>query len=122
MVLTSHDELGDTGNKTGFWLEGVCRPPIMSQDCGAQIVLASPKGAVGPKPPWTRKIARSPDGQAREATKNASERLILGAEGSWRPLCRLADVVGKTFFSAIFYPGRHGPLWGLDPRKPFPSR
>ncbi len=105
MVLTSHDELGDTGKKTGFWLEEFAAPYYVFKDAGADITLASPKGGQPPIDP----TSDEPDNQT-EATER-----FKGDEEAKQHLAtteRLADV-DATGFDAIFYPGGHGPLWDL---------
>lgn len=105
MVLTSHDELGDTGNKTGFWLEEFAAPYYVFKDAGAEITLASPQGGQPPVDP----SSDAPDSQT-EATERfkddeAAQKHLAATE-------RLADI-DPDGFDAIFYPGGHGPLWDL---------
>lgn len=105
MVLTSHDQLGDTGKKTGFWLEEFAAPYYVLKGAGHEITLASPKGGKPPLDPKsdepeaqtdaTRRFKDDADAQAQLAS---TERLVS---------MRSAD------FDAIFYPGGHGPLWDL---------
>lgn len=105
MVLTSHDRLGDTGDKTGFWLEEFAAPYYVFKDAGAEIVLASPKGGRPPLDPKSDAAdAQTPDtGRFR---KDAAAQAALAATH------RLAEVMGVAF-DAVFYPGGHGPLWDL---------
>jgi putative intracellular protease/amidase len=110
IVLTSHDQLGDTGKKTGFWLEELAAPYYVFKDAGAEITLASPKGGQPPLDPKsdepssqtdaTRRFAADPEAQAALANTH-----VLAEQSA-------AD------FDAIFYPGGHGPLWDLaeDPQ------
>tara|TARA_R110000822_G_scaffold49716_16_gene130305 strand:- start:3725 stop:4402 length:678 start_codon:yes stop_codon:yes gene_type:complete len=105
MVLTSHDELGDTGNKTGFWLEEFAAPYYVLKDAGAQIVLASPKGGQPPLDPKSDE----PDAQTEATKRFKADGLAQKQLASTLPL---ADV-SETFFTAVFYPGGHGPLWDL---------
>ena len=105
MILTSHDQLGDTGKKTGFWLEEFAAPYYVFVDANAQITLASPKGG---KPPLDPK-SDEPDAQT-EATRR------FGADSQAQ--AALADTVllseiDPYSFDAVFYPGGHGPLWDL---------
>ncbi|KMO40387.1 dimethylallyltransferase [Methylobacterium variabile] len=105
MVLTSHDTLGDTGRKTGFWLEELAAPYYVFKDAGAEVVLASPKGG---RPPLDPKS--SEPGFQTDLTR----RFEADAEAD----AVLADTVrldGLTHdgFDAVFYPGGHGPLWDL---------
>lgn len=105
MVLTSHDELGDTGDKTGFWLEEFAAPYYVLKDAGHDITLASPAGG---KPPLDPK-SDEPDAQtaATERYKKDSE-----AQAQLVSTEKLADV-DVASFDGVFYPGGHGPLWDL---------
>ena len=105
MVLTSHDQLGDTGKKTGFWLEEFAAPYYVLKDGGHTITLASPKGGQPPLDPKSDE----PDAQT-EATK----RFKADAEAQ----AQLASTetlssIDPSPFDAVFYPGGHGPLWDL---------
>ncbi len=105
MVLTSHDQLGDTGAKTGFWLEEFAAPYYVFKDAGATITLASPLGG---QPPLDPKSAE-PDFQTP-----ATERFNNDADSQ----SQLANTVklstvSANDFDAVFYPGGHGPLWDL---------
>lgn len=105
MVLTSHDELGDTGDKTGFWLEEFAAPYYVLKDAGHDITLASPAGG---KPPLDPK-SDEPDAQtaATERYKKDNE-----AQAQLATTEKLADV-DVASFDGVFYPGGHGPLWDL---------
>ncbi len=105
MVLTSHDRLGDTGKKTGFWLEEFAAPYYVFKDAGAEITLASPKGGQPPLDP----SSDSEDAQT-EATKR-----FKADDAAQRALANTAvlSTVSADGFDAIFYPGGHGPLWDL---------
>jgi putative intracellular protease/amidase len=106
MVLTSHDEMGGTGEKTGFWLEEFAAPYYAFVDAGAEVVLASPAGGRPPTDP----TSLEPDHQT-EATRR-----FLADDAAQRQLAhtvRLADVDADAF-DAAFYPGGHGPLWDLS--------
>nr|WP_319528293.1 type 1 glutamine amidotransferase domain-containing protein [Pseudomonas laurentiana] len=110
MVLTSHDTLGNTGHKTGFWLEEFAAPYYAFLDAGAQVTLASPKGGQPPIDP------KSDDPGAQTAATerfNADE----AARKALASTLTLAQVNAEDF-DALFYPGGHGPLWDLaeDPR------
>lgn len=105
MVLTSHDQLGDTGLKTGFWLEELATPYYIFSDQGFTITLASPKGGQPPLDP--KSIA--PECQTH-ATKRFSD--DLQAQHRLANTARLESIVPDSF-DAIFYPGGHGPLWDL---------
>lgn len=105
MVLTSHDKLGDTGKKTGFWLEEFAAPYYVFKDAGADIVLASPKGG---RPPL------DPGSDTKDAQTEATERFKKD-EASQKALAQtvLLSKIDPQDFDAIFYPGGHGPLWDL---------
>lgn len=105
MVLTSHDELGDTGNKTGFWLEEFAAPYYVFKDAGADITLASPKGGQPPIDP-------SSDGDDAQTDDTRRFRADSDAQQHLATTVKLADVT-ESGFDAIFYPGGHGPLWDL---------
>ncbi|MHC2103550.1 type 1 glutamine amidotransferase domain-containing protein [Methylobacterium sp. CM6246] len=105
MVLTSHDQLGDTSRKTGFWLEELAAPYYVFKDAGAEIVLASPRGG---RPPLDPKS--SEPGSQTDATRRfeADEEALAALETTTR-----LDAVSHDGFDAVFYPGGHGPLWDL---------
>lgn len=105
MVLTSHDRLGDTGKKTGFWLEEFAAPYYELKDAGAEITLASPRGGQPPLDPKSDE----PDAQT-EATKRFKSDDAARAELAGTH--RLSDMKAGDF-DAVFYPGGHGPLWDL---------
>ena len=105
MVLTSHDQLGDTGRKTGFWLEEFAAPYYVFKDAGAQVVLASPMGGQPPLDPKSD----DPDAQSPDTVRIRADAEANAALASTR---KLADVL-KEDFDAVFYPGGHGPLWDL---------
>ncbi len=105
MILTSHDKLGDTGKKTGFWLEEFAAPYYVFVDAGAQITLASPAGGQPPLDPQSD----APDAQT-EATKRFN--MDESAKEALSNTIRL-DQVDAGHFDAVFYPGGHGPLWDL---------
>jgi len=106
MVLTSHGELGNTGEKTGFWIEEFAAPYYVLADAGAEMTLASPKGG---QPPV------DPKSESADSQTTATKRFYRDNE--------LIDKVAHTFklsevneadFDAVFYPGGHGPLWDLS--------
>jgi putative intracellular protease/amidase len=105
MVLTSHDRLGNTGEKTGFWLEEFAAPYYVFKDAGAEITLASPLGG---QPPLDPKSA-APDSQT-EATRRFKADAV--AQAALASTLKLADISAADF-AAVFYPGGHGPLWDL---------
>jgi len=105
MILTSHDELGTTGKKTGFWLEEFAAPYYVFKDAGVELTLASPKGGQPPLDP------KSDEPGAQTA---ATERFKKDAAAQ-QALAHTAklDTIKAADFDAIFYPGGHGPLWDL---------
>ena len=105
MVLTSHDKLGDSGKKTGFWLEEFAAPYYVFQDAGAQVTLASPKGGQPPLDPTS-----DADDAQTEATKRFKD--DQAAQGDLSHTIILSTVSAEGF-DALFYPGGHGPLWDL---------
>ena len=104
-VLTSHDELGDTGNKTGFWLEEFAAPYYRLLDAGASITLASPKGGQPPLDPKSDE-----DDAQTDATRRFKDDVT--AQAHLANTQKLSEVDSKEF-DAVFYPGGHGPLWDL---------
>lgn len=105
MVLTSHDQLGDTGKKTGFWLEEFAAPYYVFKDAGAQITVASPKGGQPPLDPKSDDPDAQTDATRRfKADADAQKHLATTV-----PL----STVHAGDFDAVFYPGGHGPLWDL---------
>ncbi|WP_337015086.1 type 1 glutamine amidotransferase domain-containing protein [Pantoea agglomerans] len=105
MVLTSHDELGTTGKKTGFWLEELAAPYYAFLDAGAEITLASPKGGQPPLDPKSDE----PDSQTDETRRFHADTAAQAVLASTVKL----DTVDQEAFDAVFYPGGHGPLWDL---------
>jgi putative intracellular protease/amidase len=105
MVLTSHGQLGDTGNKTGFWLEEFAAPYYVFKDAGAVVTLASPRGGQPPLDPKSNE----PDYRT-EATERFSGDVV--AREALANTLKLADI-NPDEFDAVFYPGGHGPLWDL---------
>ena len=105
MVLTSHDTLGDSGKKTGFWLEEFAAPYYIFKDAGATITLASPRGG---QPPI------DPTSDAAEAQTEATRRFKadIAAQAVLAATLPLHEVAAGNF-DAVFYPGGHGPLWDL---------
>ena len=105
MVLTSHSELGDTGKKTGFWVEEFAAPYYVLADAGAEVTLASPKGGQPPIDP-----ASTTEDAQTEATRRFDKDEELQKKLSMTK--KLEDVRAEDF-DAVFYPGGHGPLWDL---------
>ncbi len=105
IVLTSHNQLGNTGRKTGFWLEELAAPYYKFKDAGAEIVLASPKGGQPPLDPKSNEPSFQTDDTRRfEADSQASAQLASTVR---------LDSVEQADFDTVFYPGGHGPLWDL---------
>lgn len=105
MVLTSHDNLGDTGRKTGFWLEEFAAPYFVFKDAGADVTLASPKGGQPPLDP-----ASDTDDARTSATRRFRD--DASAQDALATTATLSDIDADAF-DAVFYPGGHGPLWDL---------
>ncbi|WP_417362340.1 type 1 glutamine amidotransferase domain-containing protein [Gallaecimonas pentaromativorans] len=105
MVLTSHDQLGNTGKKTGFWLEELAAPYYAFKDADADITLASPKGGEPPLDPKSD----DPNAQTEDTTRFKADADAVAALGN---TAKLADI-DPSGFDAVFYPGGHGPLWDL---------
>lgn len=105
IVLTSHDRLGETGKKTGFWLEELAAPYYAFKDAGAEIVLASPKGGQPPLDPKSDE----PDFQTDDTRRFSADEEARAALAATAPL----GSVSAEGFDAVFYPGGHGPLWDL---------
>jgi putative intracellular protease/amidase len=105
IVLTSHDQLGNTGRKTGFWLEELAAPYYAFKDAGAEIVLASPQGG---RPPLDPK-SNEPDFQTELTHRFEADSAAMAQLGDTVRL----DSVSQADFDTVFYPGGHGPLWDL---------
>lgn len=105
MVLTSHSALGNTGNKTGFWLEEFAAPYYVFKDAGADIVLASPAGGQPPLDPKSD----LPEFQTALTHRFKADPAAQQALATTVKL----DTVNQSDFDTVFYPGGHGPLWDL---------
>jgi putative intracellular protease/amidase len=105
MVITSHDELGNTGRKTGFWLEELAAPYYAFKDSEAEITLASPKGGRPPLDP------KSNDPEFRTDLTRRFEKDAV-AEAQLDNTIRLEEIK-QEHFDTVFYPGGHGPMWDL---------
>ncbi len=105
MVLTSHDTLGNTGAKTGFWLEEFAAPYYTFLDAGAEVTLASPMGGQPPIDPKSDAADAQTDATRRFATDTAAQAALAHT-------VRLETVTADAF-DGVFYPGGHGPLWDL---------
>jgi putative intracellular protease/amidase len=105
MVLTSHDQLGNTGLKTGFWLEELAAPYYAFKDAGVEIVLASPLGGQPPLDPKSNEpMFQTALTHRFEADADATAQLAHTVR---------LDTVSQADFDTVFYPGGHGPLWDL---------
>ena len=105
MVLTSHGELGESGRKTGFWLEEFTSPYYAFMDAGVALTLASPKGGQPPLDPRSDEPEARTESTMRFKTDSEAQRMLANTR-------RLAELVAADF-DAVFYPGGHGPLWDL---------
>lgn len=105
IVLTSHDKLGNTGRKTGFWLEELAAPFYVFKDAGVGITLASPKGGQPPLDPKSNE----PDFQTDDTRRFNRD---VGALAALATTVKLSEV-SYDDYDAVFYPGGHGPLWDL---------
>lgn len=105
LVLTSHDRLGDTGKKTGFWLEEFTTPFYVLKDGGAEVVLASPKGGQPPLDPKSD----GPDSQTESTERFAND---VAARKQLASTKNLSDMMAEDF-DGVFYPGGHGPMWDM---------
>ena len=105
MVLTSHDQLGNTGLKTGFWLKEFATPYFVFRDAGVQLTLASPNGG---QPPIDPKSDR-PENQTPAQIRFKKD---VAAQKAFANTVRLTDVKAEDF-DTVFYPGGHGPMWDL---------
>ena len=105
MVLTSHDKLGDTGEKTGFWLEELAAPYYAFKDAGAEVVLASPAGGQPPLDPKSNVSDFQTDDTRRFEADEEATNILANT-------LKLADV-DQAEYDAVFYPGGHGPMWDL---------
>lgn len=105
MVLTSHDQLGDTGKKTGYWFEEVAGPYYVFKDAGHEVTLASPKGGKPPLDPASNQDQYKTDNTRRFEADEAANAQIAA-------IVRL-DSVRQDGFDTVFYPGGHGPMWDL---------
>ncbi len=105
IVLTSHDTLGNTGRKTGFWLEELAAPYYALKEAGARLVLASPQGGQPPLDPKSNE----PAFQTEQTRRFEADPAAIAALANTVRL----DSVSHDDFDAVFYPGGHGPLWDL---------
>ncbi len=105
MILTSHDELGDTGKKTGFWLEEFAAPYYVLTDAGHDVTLASPRGGQPPLDPKSDEPDAQTDATRRFKADAAAQARLAATE--------TLSAIDADAFDGVFYPGGHGPLWDL---------
>lgn len=105
VVLTSHDQLGNTGEKTGFWLEELAAPYYAFIDAGAELTLASPKGGQPPLDPKSN----TPDFQTEDTKRFEAD---VAANAALANTAKLTEI-NASDYDAVFYPGGHGPMWDL---------
>ena len=105
MVLTSHSQLGNTGKKTGFWLEELAAPYFVFRDAGANITLASPKGGQPPLDPKSSEPAFQTDDTRRFEKDPTATQALANTKELGR--------IDQADFDGVFFPGGHGPLWDL---------
>ncbi len=105
IVLTSHSELGNTGHKTGFWIEEFASPYYTLKDAGVVITLASPKGGQPPIDPKSSETANQTESTHRFERDEELKKILSHT-------MKLSEVSADDF-DAVFYPGGHGPLWDL---------
>lgn len=104
-VLTSHDELGDTGEKTGFWVEEFAAPYYLLKDKGVTITIASPKGGQPPIDPRSASKESQTKSTVRFYADQATQDILANTV--------VLQTVSHSDYDAVFYPGGHGPLWDL---------
>jgi putative intracellular protease/amidase len=109
MVLTSHDQLGNTGKKTGFWLEEFAAPYFVFKDAGVNLTLASPKGGQPPLDPKSDQ----PENQTPAMTRFKKD---AEAQKALANTVKLQDMKAEDF-DTVFYPGGHGPMWDIAESK-----
>lgn len=109
MVLTSHDQLGNTGKKTGFWLEEFAAPYYTFKDAGVDVTVASPKGGQPPLDPKSDEPDFKTDSTRRFQQDPAAQKVLATT--------LTLDQVKADDFDSVFYPGGHGPLWDLTEDK-----
>ena len=109
VVLTSHDKLGDTGKKTGFWLEEFAAPYYIFKDAGAELTLTSPLGGQPPLDPKSDEVSAQTAATNRFKSDTDAQLTLANT-------IKLSDVLANDY-DAVFYPGGHGPLWDLSEDK-----
>lgn len=105
IVVTSHDQLGDTGHSTGYWLEELAVPYYAFIEAGHEVTIASPNGGAAPMDP----------GSAADAHRNETTDRFLADAAAQEKICHTVPLqqIAASDFDAVFYPGGHGPLWDL---------
>ena len=106
IILTSHAQLGNTGEKTGFWIEEFAAPYYIFQEAGAEITLASPKGGQPPIDPKSD----APENQTQATIRYKKDTALLNLMANTKKL----EQINADNFDAVFFPGGHGPLWDLN--------
>lgn len=109
MVLTSHNQLGNTGKPTGFWLEEFASPYYVFKDGGAEVTLLTPKGGQPPLDPKSDDPANQTDSTKRFKDDSDAQKVLASTK-------KLSDVRFEDY-DAVFYPGGHGPMWDLADNK-----
>lgn len=104
-ILTSHEDLGNTGNKTGFWLEEFSDPYYLLTDAGVEVILASPKGGRPPMDPSSASENYQTEGTKRFHKDTKLQNLLSNTVK--------LETIKATDYDAVYYPGGHGPLWDL---------
>jgi len=104
-ILTSHNTLGDTGQKTGFWLEEFATPFYVFKDAGAEITLASPLGGQPPLDPKSDDESAQTDATQRFNNDTEAQQVLASTH--------VLSTLSADDYDAVFYPGGHGPLWDL---------
>lgn len=105
MVLTSHSELGNTGKKTGFWIEEFAAPYYVFLDAGASVTIASPKGGQPPIDPSSDTVENQTSAVIRFKADKSLQKILSETH--------LLSTISSDDYDAVFYPGGHGPLWDL---------
>ena len=105
MIMTSHDQLGNTGRKTGIWLEEFAAPYFVFRDAGVELTLASPKGGQPPIDPKSDLPENQTPAMVRFKKDSTAQKAFANT-------VKLAEVKSEDF-DTVFYPGGHGPMWDL---------
>lgn len=108
-VLTSHDKLGNTGKKTGFWIEEFATPYYYFKDKGIEVVVASPKGGQAPIDPKSNEPSYQTASTKRYFADNETQKVLRNTV--------VLSKVNANEYDAVFYPGGHGPMWDLSEDK-----